>query len=86
MWQSGLLDPPTLSLDVQLINMILKKLLNVGATRPPIFLRKLFKLGLKGRPNPQIHVRAGLKKSEQDDKWSFCLTAGTLCPANQERQ
>jgi hypothetical protein len=24
--------------------------------------------------------------SEQDDKWSFCLTAGTLCPANQERQ
>ena len=21
----------------------------------------------------------------QDDKWSFCLTAGTLCPANQER-
>ena len=31
-------------------------------------------------------TRAGLKKSEQDDKWSFCLTAGTLCPANQERQ
>jgi hypothetical protein len=26
------------------------------------------------------------RKSEQDDKWSFCLTAGTLCPANQERQ
>ena len=23
---------------------------------------------------------------EQDDKWSFCLTAGTLCPANQEKQ
>jgi len=23
-------------------------------------------------------------KSAQDDKWSFCLTAGTLCPANQE--
>ena len=30
--------------------------------------------------------RAGLKKSERDDKWSFCLTAGTLCPANQEKQ
>ena len=33
--------------------------------------------------------RAGSKsrpqESEQDDKWSFCLTAGTLCPANQER-
>ena len=26
------------------------------------------------------------QESEQDDKWSFCLTAGTLCPANQERQ
>ena len=25
------------------------------------------------------------RKSEQDDKWSFCLTAGTLCPTNQER-
>jgi hypothetical protein len=24
-------------------------------------------------------------KSAQDDKWSFCLTAGTLEPANQER-
>ena len=31
-------------------------------------------------------VRAGLRESEQDDKWSFCLTTGTLCPANQERQ
>jgi hypothetical protein len=27
-----------------------------------------------------------LRKSAQDDKWSFCLTAGTLCPTNQERQ
>jgi hypothetical protein len=26
------------------------------------------------------------QESEQDAKWSFCLTAGTLCPANQERQ
>ena len=26
------------------------------------------------------------RKSAQGDKWSFCLTAGTLCPANQERQ
>jgi hypothetical protein len=24
--------------------------------------------------------------SEQDDKGKFCLTAGTLCPANHERQ
>jgi hypothetical protein len=24
-------------------------------------------------------------ESGQDDKWSFCLTGGTLCPANQER-
>ena len=26
------------------------------------------------------------RRQQQDDKWSFCLTAGTLCPANQERQ
>jgi hypothetical protein len=26
-----------------------------------------------------------LRKFEQGDKWSFCLTAGTLWPANQER-
>jgi hypothetical protein len=26
------------------------------------------------------------RESEQDDKWSFCLTAGTLCLANQERR
>ena len=25
------------------------------------------------------------RKSAQCDKWSFCLTAGTLWPANQER-
>jgi len=25
------------------------------------------------------------RKSAQDDKWSFCLMAGTLLPANQER-
>jgi hypothetical protein len=25
-----------------------------------------------------------LRKSEQEDRWSFCLTAGTLCPTNQE--
>jgi hypothetical protein len=43
--QLSLLGPPTLSLDVQLINMILKKLLDVRAKRPPIFLRKPFKFG-----------------------------------------
>ncbi len=31
-------------------------------------------------------LRAGLKNLHRDDKWSFCLTAGTLCPANQEKQ
>ena len=31
-------------------------------------------------------VQSRPQESEQDDKWSFCLTAGTLCPANQERQ
>jgi high-affinity nickel-transport protein len=32
-------------------------------------------LGYQSRP----------QESEQEGKWSFCLTAGTLCPANQER-
>ena len=31
-------------------------------------------------------VESRSRKSAQDDKWSFCLRAGTLCPANQERQ
>jgi predicted aldo/keto reductase-like oxidoreductase len=30
-------------------------------------------------------VESWLRKFEQGDKWSFCLTAGTLWPANQER-
>ena len=30
-------------------------------------------------------VKSRSRKSAQDDKWSFCLTAGTLWPANQER-
>ena len=34
-----------------------------------------------GAPRAQSRSR----KSAQGDKWSFCLTAGTLWPANQER-
>ncbi|MGD0333425.1 MAG: hypothetical protein ABSA90_09230 [Xanthobacteraceae bacterium] len=33
-----------------------------------------------------LSCQSRLRKSAQDDKWSFCLTAGTLCPTNQERQ
>jgi hypothetical protein len=29
-------------------------------------------------------VESRPRKSGQDDRWSFCLTAGTLCPSNQE--
>ena len=29
-------------------------------------------------------VQSRPRKSGQDDRWSFCLTAGTLCPSNQE--
>jgi hypothetical protein len=32
-----------------------------------------------------VELESWSRKSEQGDKWSFCLTAGTLCPANQER-
>jgi len=31
-------------------------------------------------------LESWFRKSAQDDKWSFCLTVGTLCPANQERR
>jgi hypothetical protein len=34
---------------------------------------------------PSRAIKSWSRKSEQGDKWSFCLTAGTLCPANQER-
>ena len=40
-------------------------------------------------PAPSIGLvvdESWFRKSAQGDKWSFCLTAGTLCPANQERQ
>jgi hypothetical protein len=32
-----------------------------------------------------VLIQSRPQESEQDDKWSFCLTAGTLCPTNQER-
>jgi hypothetical protein len=40
---------------------------------------------------PRSYVKARLlaesrfRKFAQDDKWSFCLTAGRVVPANQER-
>jgi hypothetical protein len=39
-----------------------------------------------GQPHFNPKEKSWRRKSGQDDKWSFCLTAGTLCPANQERQ
>src|SRR6202161_4835322 len=32
-----------------------------------------------------LAVESWPRKSAQDDRWSFCLTAGTLLPATQER-
>jgi hypothetical protein len=37
------------------------------------------------RGTAEVRVESRSRKSAQDAKWSFCLTAGTLCPANQER-
>jgi hypothetical protein len=42
---------------------------------------------------PERHIQRGaltikksrLRESAQGDKWSFCLTAGKIWPANQER-
>jgi hypothetical protein len=33
----------------------------------------------------KIGNQSRFRKFAQDDKWNFCLTADTLCPANQER-
>jgi len=32
-----------------------------------------------------LGVEKWLRNFAQGDKWNFCLTAGTLVPANQER-
>jgi hypothetical protein len=32
-----------------------------------------------------IGAKSRLRDFEQGDGWSFCLMAGTLCPANQEK-
>ena len=40
---------------------------------------------LKDRINGSAKRIERSRKSAQGDKWSFCLTAGTLWPANQER-
>ena len=40
----------------------------------------------KAQARQAIRSKSRLRKSAQDDKWSFCLTAGTLCLTNQERQ
>jgi hypothetical protein len=41
-------------------------------------------IGITGDPIV-IGLESRSRKSAQDDKWSFCLMAGTLWPANQER-
>jgi hypothetical protein len=38
-----------------------------------------------GLGHRDVDIESWSRKSEQGDKWSFCLTAGTLCPANQEK-
>jgi putative transposase len=54
-----------------------------NTNRPHSSLNGLTPTEFAARPN-QGQSRS--RKSAQDDKWSFCLTAGTLCPTNQERQ
>jgi hypothetical protein len=33
----------------------------------------------------EVESKSRPQESAQGDKWSFCLTAGTLCPSNQEK-
>jgi hypothetical protein len=51
---------------------------------PPLVVSTMQFIGGLGDDSSLIKSR--LRKSEQVDKWSFCLTAGTLVPANQERR
>jgi hypothetical protein len=43
------------------------------------------KLSMTIMSDAKVFSQSWSRKSEQGDKWSFCLTAGTLCPANQEK-
>jgi hypothetical protein len=36
------------------------------------------------KPTPKVRQR-WFRNFAQGDKWNFCLTTGTLVPANQER-
>jgi predicted PurR-regulated permease PerM len=53
----------------------------------PMYLRRLQTLATDP-DRPWLSKMVGEKwfrNFAQDDKWNFCLTAGTLAPANQER-
>jgi hypothetical protein len=43
-----------------------------------------FRIG--NRPKAHMRCKRWLHKFGRYDKWNFCLTTGTLVPANQERQ
>jgi hypothetical protein len=50
-------------------------------------VKAVLTLNDENRPvSPEPVQESRSRKSAQGDKWSFCLTAGTLCPANQERR
>src|SRR6266566_2946227 len=42
-------------------------------------------LGCIGAMSIVLGIKSRLRESAQGDKWSFCLTAGKIWPANQER-
>jgi hypothetical protein len=57
-----------------------------GAWRDNVFVERLW----RSVKYEEVYLRAydnesRSRKFAQGDKWSFCLTAGTLCPANPER-
>ncbi len=62
--------------------------IGAGVFEDIIGRRKLLepKAGFLARISERIvRGKSRSRKSAQDDKWSFCLTVGTLCPLNQER-
>jgi hypothetical protein len=62
------------------------KVSNFGTTHPVVARLGIQSNDLVGFINvDELRRESRLRESAQGDKWSFCLTAGKIWPANQER-
>jgi hypothetical protein len=67
------------------LRFALRPLVVVLASRFGLRRALIFGTSLSAIQFPIIAIESRSRKSAQGDKWSFCLMAGTLCSANQER-